>query len=112
MTFPLFFRRIHLIESTGISLETLFNQNSNFCFYSFHNPKQKSETHPDNRVLARGKSCLEKCHEFKIKIIVSIVVTVLSACLVAGCSSFKNGGDVNFQLITPKSILLFPNSNL
>ena len=65
MTFPLFFRRIHLIESTGISLETLFNQNSNFCFYSFHNPKQKSETHPDNRVLARGKSCLEKCHEFK-----------------------------------------------
>ena len=38
----------------------------------------------------------------KIKIIVSIVVTVLSACLVAGCSSFKNGGDVNFQLDNPQ----------
>lgn len=39
----------------------------------------------------------------KIKIIVSIVIGILTTgTLVVGCSSFKNGGDVNFQLENPQ----------
>ncbi|WP_304672675.1 hypothetical protein [Neisseria bergeri] len=39
----------------------------------------------------------------KVKIIVSTVMAVLSAgILVVGCSSFKNGGDVNFQIENPQ----------
>ena len=38
-----------------------------------------------------------------IKIIVSIVVGILTTgLLVTGCSSFKNGGDVHFQLENPQ----------
>lgn len=39
----------------------------------------------------------------KIKIIVSIVIGVLTVgSLASGCSSFKNGGDVHFQLENPQ----------
>ena len=39
----------------------------------------------------------------KIKIIVSIVVGILTTgLLVAGCSSFKNGGDIHFQMENPQ----------
>lgn len=37
----------------------------------------------------------------RIKIIVSILVIVVTSSIVAACSSFKNGRDVNFQLETP-----------